>query len=114
MKKLNEWEFENEEFRPDQDRNEEPKKVFTLNMTFENESDWLDMQEIIEQWDMGWLKGVYRSQAETTNDVQRAFKTVLLNQRVGDLTRMGLTHTQLESPTKDTTDHTNKRRTKWK
>ena len=47
MKKLNEWEFENEEFRPDQDRNEEPKKVFTLNMTFENESDWLDMQEII-------------------------------------------------------------------
>ena len=69
MKKLNEWEFENEEFRPDQDRNEEPKKVFTLNMTFENESDWLDMQEIIEQWDIGWLKGVHRSQAETTNDV---------------------------------------------
>ena len=27
MKKLNEWEFENEEFRPDRDRNEEPKKV---------------------------------------------------------------------------------------
>ena len=49
--------------------NEEPKKVFTLNMTFENESDWLDMQEIIEQWDIGWLKGVHRSQAETTNDV---------------------------------------------
>ena len=58
-----------QEFRPDQDRNEEPKKVFTLNMTFENESDWLDMQEIIEQWDIGWLKGVHRSQAETTNDV---------------------------------------------
>ena len=68
-KKLNDWEFDNEEFQPDRDRNEEPKKVFTLNMTFENESDWLDMQEIIEQWDMGWLKGVYRSQAETTNDV---------------------------------------------
>ena len=54
---------------PAYDRHEEPREMFILNMTFENEDDWLDMREIIEQWDMGWLTGIYRNPDESANDV---------------------------------------------
>ena len=67
MQKLKSW-------SPAYDKHEEPREVFTLSITFEDEDDWLDMREIIEQWDMGWITGIYRGHDESANDVIKRIK----------------------------------------
>ncbi len=57
------------DWTPNYDKHEKPGEVFILNITFENKDDWLDMREIIEQWEMGWLTGIYRNPDEAANDV---------------------------------------------